>query len=38
LKDRYADYSTGYASVPGLSYERSEWITEVIGRGLHSFT
>ena len=31
FKDRYADYSTGYASVPGLSYERSEWITEVIG-------
>jgi len=27
----YKDYSTGYASVPGLSYERSEWITEVIG-------
>ena len=27
----YADYSTGYASVPGLSYERSEWIEEIIG-------
>jgi carotenoid cleavage dioxygenase-like enzyme len=27
----YKDYSTGYASVPGLSYERSEWIEEVIG-------
>ena len=27
----YKDYSTGYASVPGLSYERSEWIEDVIG-------
>ena len=27
----YKDYSTGYASVPGLSYERSEWIEEIIG-------
>ena len=31
FKQKYADYSTGYASVPGLSYERSEWITEVEG-------
>ena len=31
FKKKYADYSTGYASVPGLAYERSEWITEVIG-------
>jgi hypothetical protein len=29
FKKAYSDYSTGYASVPGLSYERSEWITEV---------
>ena len=31
FKKAYSDYSTGYASVPGLSYERSEWISEVVG-------
>jgi len=27
----YADYSTGYASVPGLAYENMGWVTEVRG-------
>mmetsp|Transcript_12583 Transcript_12583/g.49029 ORF Transcript_12583/g.49029 Transcript_12583/m.49029 type:complete len:659 (-) Transcript_12583:4489-6465(-) len=32
FKKQYADYSTGYASVPGLTYERSEWITDIEGQ------
>ena len=32
FENQYADYSTGYASVPGLTYERSEWITDIEGQ------
>lgn len=32
FENQYADYSTGYASVPGLAYERSEWITDIEGQ------
>mgnify|MGYP006223843873 FL=1 len=32
FEKQYADYSTGYASVPGLTYERSEWITDIEGK------
>ena len=31
FSQRYQDYSTGYASVPGLAYERAEWVTEIEG-------